>query len=79
MLENELIQSTSSWPFVEVRKLIKERKDLIAKKKFNRLVAWQDRKVVDVSIEEGINDYRKVNTEDILLKTAISLGIYIGN
>ena len=53
--------------------------DLIAKKKFNRLVAWQDRKVVDVSIEEGINDYRKVNTEDILLKTAISLGIYIGN
>jgi len=36
MLENELIQSTSSWPFVEVRKLIKERKDLIAKK--NKIV-----------------------------------------
>ena len=53
--------------------------DLIAKKKFNRLVAWKDRQVVDVSIEEGINDYRKVNTEDILVKTAISLGIYIGN
>ena len=26
MLDNNLIQSTSSWPFVEVRKLLKERK-----------------------------------------------------
>ena len=29
MLDNNLIQSTSSWPFVEVRKLLKERKELI--------------------------------------------------
>jgi lysyl-tRNA synthetase class 1 len=33
MLDNKLIQSTSSWPFVEVRKLLKERKDIISKKK----------------------------------------------
>jgi len=33
MLENKLIQSTSSWPFVEVRKLLKERKNIISKKK----------------------------------------------
>ncbi len=33
MLDNNLIQSTSSWPFVEVRKLLKERKELIKKKK----------------------------------------------
>ena len=33
MLDNNLIQSTSSWPFVEVRKLLKERKDIILKKK----------------------------------------------
>ena len=33
MLENNLIQSTSSWPFVEVRKLLKDRKDIISKKK----------------------------------------------
>ena len=32
MLNNELIQSTSSWPFVEVRKLLKDRKDIIKKK-----------------------------------------------
>lgn len=53
--------------------------DLIAKKKFNRLVAWQDRKVIDVPLEEGISDYRKVRNQDILLNTAMSLGIYLGN
>ncbi len=29
MLDNNLIQSTSSWPFVEIRKLLKDRKELI--------------------------------------------------
>ncbi len=33
MLDNNIIQSTSSWPFVEVRKLLKDRKDIIKKKK----------------------------------------------
>ncbi|MEK9638179.1 MAG: lysine--tRNA ligase, partial [Pelagibacteraceae bacterium] len=33
MLDPSLIQSTSSWPFVEIRKLLKERKDLINSKK----------------------------------------------
>tara|TARA_Y100000591_G_scaffold279739_1_gene258390 strand:+ start:519 stop:2081 length:1563 start_codon:yes stop_codon:yes gene_type:complete len=32
MLDNNIIQSTSSWPFVEVRKLLKERKSIIEKK-----------------------------------------------
>ena len=32
MLESSLIQSTSSWPFVEVRKLLRERKSIIEKK-----------------------------------------------
>ena len=32
MLDINLIQSTSSWPFVEVRKLLKDRKELIEKK-----------------------------------------------
>ena len=32
MLESDLIQSTSSWPFVEIRKLLKDRKDIIKKK-----------------------------------------------
>ncbi len=33
MLDKDLIQSTSSWPFVEIRKLLKNRKDLIKEKK----------------------------------------------
>ena len=32
MLDNNLIQTTSSWPFVEVRKLLKDRKDIIKAK-----------------------------------------------
>ena len=32
MFDNNLIQSTSSWPFVEIRKLLKERKDIIKNK-----------------------------------------------
>ena len=32
MLDANLIQSTSSWPFVEIRKLLKDRKDLIKSK-----------------------------------------------
>ena len=32
MLDNNLIQSTSSMPFVEVRKLLKDRKDIIKQK-----------------------------------------------
>ncbi len=33
MLDNNLIQTTSSWPFVEVRKLLKDRQEIIKKKK----------------------------------------------
>ena len=32
MLDKDLIQSTSSWPFVEIRKLLKDRKDIIKSK-----------------------------------------------
>ena len=32
MLDNDIIQSTSSWPFVEIRKLLKERRQLIKQK-----------------------------------------------
>ncbi len=38
MLNNNLIQSTSSWPLVEVRKLLKERKDII---KANKRIIFQ--------------------------------------
>ena len=32
MLDNNVIRSISAWPFVEIRKLLKERKDLIKSK-----------------------------------------------
>ena len=53
--------------------------DMIAKKKFNRIVVWQNREVKDVSLNEVINKSKKVNPNGPLVKTAKSLGIYIGN
>ena len=32
MIDNTIIQATNSWPFVEARKLIKERKKIFEKK-----------------------------------------------
>ena len=32
MIDNSIIQTTSAWPFVEARKLIKERKKIYEKK-----------------------------------------------
>ena len=53
--------------------------DLIANQKFDRMVAWKDRKVVDYPIKMGIETYKKIEPEDSLLKTAKALGIYIGD
>ena len=53
--------------------------DLINQKKFDRMVAWKNRKVVDVPIDEGINTYKDVEREDSLVETALSLGIYLGD
>ena len=52
--------------------------DLVQEKKFDRMVAWKDRKVIDVPIDEGISTYKNVEREDSLVETALSLGIYIG-
>ena len=32
MIDNSIIQATSAWPFVEAKKLVKERKDIFEKK-----------------------------------------------
>ncbi|MEE2933667.1 MAG: ATP-dependent 6-phosphofructokinase [Pseudomonadota bacterium] len=53
--------------------------DLIAEKKFDRLVVWSDRECSDVSLEDGIRDYRTVDLNGTLVKTARGLGIYIGD
>lgn len=53
--------------------------DLIAKKKFNRMVAWQNRKVIDVSLEEAMDRYQAVNIQGTMMATARGLGICFGD
>ena len=53
--------------------------DLLAQKKFDRMVAWNDRKVVDFPIQMGIETYKEVELDDSLVQTALALGIYIGD
>jgi ATP-dependent phosphofructokinase / diphosphate-dependent phosphofructokinase len=51
----------------------------IAKEEYGRIVTWQNRQVVTVSIEEAIKNYRAVDPQDTLVKTARGLGICLGN
>lgn len=53
--------------------------DLIAQEKFDRMVAWQNRRVIDVSIEAAIASYVTVDPGDPLVHTARGLGICIGD
>ena len=52
MLDNNLIQSTSSWPFVEIRKLLKDRKDIIKKNKVNKKIIPNSEKYSPPTMEE---------------------------
>jgi ATP-dependent phosphofructokinase / diphosphate-dependent phosphofructokinase len=52
--------------------------DLLARGKFNRMVAWQNRHVVDVAIDDAVNTYKVVDQNEGLVDTAFALGIYIG-
>lgn len=53
--------------------------DLIADGKFNHVVTWQNRQVVSVPIEDAIEQYRAVNPEGTLVRTARALGICLGS
>lgn len=53
--------------------------ELIEQAKFDRMVAWQNREVVDVSIEKAIAAYQAVDPEDTLVKTARGVGISFGD
>ncbi|MBI2707488.1 MAG: ATP-dependent 6-phosphofructokinase [Proteobacteria bacterium] len=53
--------------------------DLIANEKFDRMVAWQNRSVVDVPIREAIEGYQAVDPNGTLVKTARGLGICFGD
>ncbi len=52
--------------------------DLVASGRFDRMVAWQNRRVVDVPIAEAVAQYQAVDPDDALVHTARGLGISFG-
>lgn len=53
--------------------------DLIHEGKFGRMVAWQNRRVVDVPIEDAIKAYQEIDLDGTLVQTARALGISLGD
>ncbi len=53
--------------------------DLIKEGKFGRMVAWQNRQVVDVAIEDAIKAYQVVDLKGTMVQTARALGISLGD
>jgi 6-phosphofructokinase 1 len=53
--------------------------DLIKEEKYGRMVAWQNRSVIDVAIEDAIADYQEVDVKGDLIHTARGLGICLGD
>ncbi|MDE2029349.1 MAG: ATP-dependent 6-phosphofructokinase [Alphaproteobacteria bacterium] len=53
--------------------------NLIQKGQFDRMVAWHDRSVIDVSIADAIKHYQCVEKDGTLVKTARGLGICLGD
>jgi phosphofructokinase-like protein len=53
--------------------------DLIAEGKYDRMVAWKNRQVVDVPIEAAIAAYQAIDVNSSLVHTARALGISLGD
>ena len=53
--------------------------DLIVTGKFDRMVAWKNREVVDVAIEQAIAAYQAVDPDDTMVHTARGIGISFGD
>lgn len=53
--------------------------DSIAEGLYDRMVTWQNRQVVSVPISSAIAQYRKVDPDGTLVKTARGLGICLGD
>jgi 6-phosphofructokinase 1 len=53
--------------------------DLIAEGRFDRMVAWSGRRVIDVPIADAIKGYHAVETDGALVRTARGLGISFGD
>ena len=53
--------------------------DLIARGRFDRMVAWQNRRVVDVPLADAILAPQLVDPDGALVRTARGLGISLGD
>ena len=53
--------------------------ELIKQEKYDQMVTWQERSVKSVPIAEAIKDYRAVDPQGALIKTARGLGICLGD
>ena len=53
--------------------------ELVAAGKFDRMVAWSNRSVIDVPIEEAVASYQAVDLQGSLMRTARALGICLGD
>ncbi len=53
--------------------------DLINEGKYDRMVAWSNRQVIDVAIEDAIAAYQDVGKDSSLLHTARAVGISLGD
>ena len=53
--------------------------DLIAEEKFDRMVAWQNRHVINVPLSDAIRESHTVDPQGTLVKTARGLGISFGD
>lgn len=53
--------------------------ELVAAGKFDRMVGWSNRQVIDVPIDEAIKSQQEVDANGSLVRTARSLGICLGD
>jgi 6-phosphofructokinase 1 len=53
--------------------------DLLACGRNNRVVAWQNHDVVDLDLSDVVGHTRSVADDDVLVRTARGLGVYIGD
>ena len=52
--------------------------DLVAQKKFNRIVVWQNRGVTDIALDSIAGQSKTIQKDDPLIQVAQGLGIYVG-
>jgi 6-phosphofructokinase 1 len=53
--------------------------DLVAQRRFDRVVGWQNRRVVDLPLAEACAAFKAVDPHDPLVWTARGLGISFGD